>query len=96
MKIVTLFFILILSLNASWKMFSGKENTFLYNEKTGETYRYYQIIDNNTLQKEGMVRVNFTSYAKYPVRNQLVSPRGYTPKEMKAMEEKLIDSAIKE
>ncbi len=96
MRLFLMPLLLSISLFASWKMFVGKESTFMYNEETGETYRYYQVIDNNMLKEEGLVRVNFTSYAKYPVGTKMVSPRGYTPQEMKTMENKLIDSLMKE
>ncbi len=96
MRYLLFFLSLLIVANGSWKMFSSKGDTFMYNEATGEIYRYYQVVDNKILKEEGMVRVIFTSYAKYPIRNKMVSPRGYTPKEMKKMEEKLIDSLVKE
>lgn len=93
MKKIFLFSFLISSLFAKWQMFQGGTNSFLFNDETGEVYRHYQVVAGNGefLKEEGMVRVKFTTYTKYPVGSQMVPPTGNTPQEMKTMENKLLD-----
>ncbi len=79
-----------------WVMLQSAGNTFMYNDETGELYRHYQVINKNGyIKEEGMVRVKFTSYAKYPVGANMVSPTGDTPEKMKLMEEKIINKLAK-
>lgn len=79
-------------------MFSNAQNTFMYNDETGEVFRHYQVMssDKGFLKEEGFVKLKFTTYSKYKVGSSLYSPSGFSPKDLKALEKKLAKKTAKE
>jgi len=97
MKKVLLVFGFFGLLFSKWIMFQGKSDSFLYNDETGEVFRHFQVFDKsgNFLKEEGMIRVKFTTYTKYPFGSSMVAPTGNTPKQMIDLEEKIIKEISK-